>query len=57
MPSTDMVLCVNVGDEASPELVVVGRLTGRVMQPGSSVDNTVARFDSTGGRCKAPGDD
>ena len=23
----DMVLCVNVGDEASPELVVVGRLT------------------------------
>ena len=24
----DMVLCVNVGDEASPELVVVGRLTG-----------------------------
>ena len=25
----DMVLCVNVGDEASPELVVVGRLTGK----------------------------
>lgn len=23
----DMVLCVNVGDDTSPELVVVGRLT------------------------------
>jgi hypothetical protein len=47
----DMVLCDNVGDEASPELVVVGRLTGTgSTTSGSSVDNTVARFDGTGGK-------
>jgi hypothetical protein len=47
----DMVLLSNVGDEASPELVVVGRLTGTgSTTSGSSVDNTVARFDGTGGK-------
>jgi hypothetical protein len=52
----DMVLCVNVGDEASPELVVVGRLTGTgSTTSGSSVDNTVARFDGTGGALQGSG--
>ena len=52
----DMVLCVNVGDEASPELVVVGRLTGTgSTTPGSSVDNTVARYDGTGGALQGSG--
>lgn len=82
----DMVLCVNVGDEASPELVVVGQLSaagsaasipdgsitsakianGTIVDedvsssaaisrskisglPTSSTDNTVARYDGTGG--------
>jgi hypothetical protein len=52
----DMVLCDNVGDEASPELVVVGRLTGTgSTTSGSSVDNTVARFDGTGGALQGSG--
>ena len=52
----DMVLCVNVGDEASPELVVVGRLTGTgSTTSGSSVDNAVARFDGTGGALQGSG--
>ena len=52
----DMVLCVNVGDEASPELVVVGRLTGKgSAAPGSSVDNTVARYNGTGGALQGSG--
>ena len=52
----DMVLCVNVGDEASPELVVVGRLTGTgSTTSGSSVDNTVARYDGTGGALQGSG--
>ena len=52
----DMVLCVNVGDEASPELVVVGRLTGTgSAASGSSVDNTVARYDGTGGALQGSG--
>ena len=52
----DMVLCVNVGDEASPELVVVGRLTGTgSTTPGSSVDNTVARYNGTGGALQGSG--
>ena len=52
----DMVLCVNVGDEASPELVVVGRLTGTgSTTSGSSVDNTVARYNGTGGALQGSG--
>ncbi|MBK8640618.1 MAG: hypothetical protein IPN92_20985 [Chromatiaceae bacterium] len=46
----DMVLLSDVGSDAMPDLVVVGRLTGKGSAvPGASTDNTVARFDGTGG--------
>ena len=52
----DMVLCVDVGEAASPELVVVGRLTAKGnATAGSTTDNAVARFDGTGGALQNSG--
>lgn len=52
----DMVLCVNVGDDTSPELVVVGRLTAKGnATAGSTTDNAVARFDGTSGALQNSG--
>ena len=52
----DMVLLSDVGSDAMPDLVVVGRLTGTGSAvPGASTDNTVARFDGTGGALQTSG--
>ena len=52
----DMVLCDNVGDDTSPELVVVGRLTAKGnATAGSTTDNAVARFDGTAGALQDSG--
>ena len=52
----DMVLLSDVGSDAMPDLVVVGRLTGTGSAvPGASTDNAVARFDGTGGALQTSG--
>ena len=52
----DMVLLSDVGSDAMPDLVVVGRLTGKGSAvPTSSTDNTVPRFDGTGGALQTSG--
>ena len=52
----DMVLLSDVGSDAMPDLVVVGRLTGTGSAvPGASTDNAVARFDGTGGALQNSG--
>ena len=51
----DMVLCVNVGEAASPELVVVGHLTATGSAAPTSTDNTVPRFNGTGGALQGSG--
>lgn len=45
------VLVLNAGSESAPDLVVVGELTatGNSAHPATSTDNTVARYDGTGG--------
>ena len=52
----DMVLCVNVGDDTSPELVVVGKLTAKGgSTPGATTDNAIARYDGTTGALQDSG--
>jgi hypothetical protein len=51
----DMVLCVNVGDDTSPDLVVIGTVSatgsagGGIADPGTVTDNAVVRWDGTSG--------
>ena len=53
----DMVLLSDVGSDAAPDLVVVGKLTatGNSAHPATSTDNTVARYDGTGGALQGSG--
>lgn len=51
----DMVLCVNVGDDTSPDLVVIGTVSatgsagGGIADPGTVTDNAIVRWDGTSG--------
>jgi len=51
------VLVLNAGSESAPDLVVVGELTatGNSAHPATSTDNTVARYDGTGGALQGSG--
>lgn len=51
------VLVLNAGSESAPDLVVVGELTatGNSAHPATSTDNTVARYDGTGGALQTSG--
>ena len=52
----DTVLLSNVGDDASPDLVVVGKLTAKGgVTTGATTDNAVARFDGTSGALQNSG--